>query len=147
MFKDKQDFIQRFRNAAKATLGKELEECGLQDKYYVLARMIAGVARQIRTDSDRRAVDGNKKKVYYFSMEFLIGRVLENYLINFGIRDIVVDGLRDLGVDFEDLCKEEHDPGLGNGGLGRLAACLVDSLASLGYSGHGNGIRYRYGLF
>ncbi len=147
MFKDKQDFIQRFRNATKTTLGKELEECGLQDKYYVLARMVAGVARQIRTDSDRRAVENNKKKVYYFSMEFLIGRLLENYLINFGIRDIVVDGLRDLGVDFEELCREEHDPGLGNGGLGRLAACLVDSLASLGYSGHGNGIRYRYGLF
>ena len=65
----------------------------------------------------------------------------------FGVLDIVQEGLEELGVDFEELCQEEHDPGLGNGGLGRLAACLIDSLASLGYSGHGNGIRYRYGLF
>ena len=147
MFKDKQDFIQRFRNAAKATLGKELEECGMQDKYFVLAKMVAGVARQVRTESDKAVVENGKKKVYYFSMEFLIGRLLKNYLMYFGVLDIVQEGLEELGVDFEELCQEEHDPGLGNGGLGRLAACLIDSLASLGYSGHGNGIRYRYGLF
>ena len=75
MFKDKQDFIQRFRNAAKATLGKELEECGMQDKYFVLAKMVAGVARQVRTESDKAVVENGKKKVYYFSMEFLIGRL------------------------------------------------------------------------
>ncbi|MGX8698657.1 MAG: glycogen/starch/alpha-glucan phosphorylase, partial [bacterium] len=81
------------------------------------------------------------------SMEFLIGRLLENYLLNFGVTDIVREGLADLGENLDALYEMEDDAGLGNGGLGRLAACFIDSLASLGYSGHGNGIRYRYGLF
>ena len=80
-------------------------------------------------------------------MEFLIGKLLENYLINFQITDIVRDGLADLGEDLDNIFAQERDPGLGNGGLGRLAACFIDSLASLGYAGHGNGIEYQYGLF
>jgi len=80
-------------------------------------------------------------------MEFLIGKLLKNYLINFEVEDIVREGLAEMGEDLDELCEFERDPGLGNGGLGRLAACFIDSLASLGYAGHGNGIRYRYGLF
>ncbi|MGM9521819.1 MAG: glycogen/starch/alpha-glucan phosphorylase [Oscillospiraceae bacterium] len=147
MFKDKHDFITQLTGMSRATLGKDFESCGTQDRYFILAKLIASKARQVRTDSNKRAVEQNRKKIYYFSMEFLIGKLLENYLINFGIRDIVEEGLADLGESLENLCAEEKDPGLGNGGLGRLAACFIDSLASLGYSGHGNGIRYRYGLF
>jgi starch phosphorylase len=80
-------------------------------------------------------------------MEFLVGRLLENYLINLGIRDIVADGLADLGDSLDELCDLEVDPGLGNGGLGRLAACFLDSMAALGVPGIGMGIRFRFGLF
>ena len=80
-------------------------------------------------------------------MEFLVGRLLENYLINLGIRDIVAEGLEDLGESLDELAAMEADPGLGNGGLGRLAACFLDSMAALGVPGVGMGIRYRFGLF
>jgi starch phosphorylase len=80
-------------------------------------------------------------------MEFLIGRLLKNYLINLEIEDTVREGLQDLGIDLEALCECERDPGLGNGGLGRLAACFLDSMAYLGVPGVGMGIRYRFGLF
>ncbi len=87
------------------------------------------------------------KQVYYFSMEFLIGKLLSYYLLNLGIKDIVREGLEELGMDIEELIAQESDAGLGNGGLGRLAACFLDSMSFLGVPGHGNGIRYKYGLF
>ncbi|NLL19481.1 MAG: glycogen/starch/alpha-glucan phosphorylase [Clostridia bacterium] len=87
------------------------------------------------------------KQVYYFSMEFLIGKLLSYYLLNLDIKKTVEEGLKDLGIDLEDLVNVEKDAGLGNGGLGRLAACFLDAMAFLGIPGHGNGIRYKYGLF
>ncbi|MDP4125599.1 MAG: glycogen/starch/alpha-glucan phosphorylase [Bacillota bacterium] len=87
------------------------------------------------------------KQIYYFSMEFLIGKLLLNYLVNFKIEGLVREGLSELNIDLDDLLEQELDPGLGNGGLGRLAACFLDSMAFLGIEGHGNGIRYKYGLF
>lgn len=88
-----------------------------------------------------------EKQVYYFSLEFLIGKLLSYYLINLGIKDVVQEGLEELGIDLEDLIAEENDAALGNGGLGRLSACYLDSMAFLGIPGQGNGIRYKYGLF
>ena len=79
-------------------------------------------------------------------MEFLIGRLLTSNLVNLGIFNVVQDGLNDLGIDLNDVEEQESDAGLGNGGLGRLAACFLDSLASLGLVGHGNCIRYDYGF-
>jgi starch phosphorylase len=87
------------------------------------------------------------KQVYYFSMEFLIGRLLESNLINLGIRDDFEKALGELGMDLGEILEMEADPGLGNGGLGRLAACFLDSMASMGLPGQGCGIRYQYGLF
>ncbi|MCL1997610.1 MAG: glycogen/starch/alpha-glucan phosphorylase [Turicibacter sp.] len=87
------------------------------------------------------------KVVYYLSMEFLMGRFLGNALINLGIKDLVKEALEDMGVDYEVIEDEEPDPGLGNGGLGRLAACFLDSMTTIGYPGYGCGIRYHYGLF
>ena len=147
MFKNKKDFINQYRALCAAEVGREFEDCSRRDRYNVLARLIASKARSVRTQTMKRCRDDEQKQIYYFSMEFLIGRLLENYLMNFGITDMVRAGLKDLGEDLDELYKEEADPGLGNGGLGRLAACFIDSLASLGYAGHGNGIRYRYGLF
>lgn len=87
------------------------------------------------------------KKVYYFSMEFLIGKLLDSNLLNMGIADTVKEGLADCNIEYELLLQQEPDAGLGNGGLGRLAACFLDSMASLSIPGIGVGIRYRYGLF
>ena len=80
-------------------------------------------------------------------MEFLIGRLLKEYLVNLGILSEVRDGMSKLGFDLEEVFNQEADPGLGNGGLGRLAACFMDSLASLGINAMGMGLRYRFGLF
>lgn len=89
----------------------------------------------------------NLKRVYYLSLEFLIGRTLGNSLINLNLYDACYDAIRDAGDDLEDLRELEQDAGLGNGGLGRLAACFLDSMATLGLPGYGYGIRYDYGMF
>ncbi len=87
------------------------------------------------------------KQLYYLSAEFLMGRALGNNLINAGIKDAVEDVLKEMNINFDMIEDEEPDAGLGNGGLGRLAACFLDSLATLDYPGHGYGIRYEYGMF
>ena len=87
------------------------------------------------------------KQLYYLSAEFLMGRALSNNLINAGIKDAVKELLKDMKIDYDMVEDEEPDAGLGNGGLGRLAACFLDSLATLDYPGHGYGIRYEYGMF
>lgn len=89
----------------------------------------------------------NVKRVYYLSMEFLLGKSLENSLINLGIYDACREALKELGMDLENIRNYEVDAGLGNGGLGRLAACFLDSMATLGIPAHGYGLRYEYGLF
>lgn len=97
--------------------------------------------------SNRAQLSQEVRQVYYLSMEFLIGRTLSNALLSLGIYDDVSSALADMGLDLEELIDEENDPGLGNGGLGRLAACFLDSLAALGLPGRGYGIRYDYGMF
>ena len=97
--------------------------------------------------SNRAQLSQEVRQVYYLSMEFLIGRTLSNALLSLGIYDDVKSALDGMGMDLEELIDEENDPGLGNGGLGRLAACFLDSLATLGLPGRGYGIRYDYGMF
>lgn len=94
-----------------------------------------------------RYVDHGAKQAYYFSMEFLPGRFLRTNLINLGLRALFAQTLKEMGVELSVLEEQEPDPGLGNGGLGRLAACLLDSLAALGFPAHGCGMRYKYGFF
>jgi len=147
MFSSKQEFIKEYKSLFLSATGKDFEKGTDHDKYWTLATLIAGKAHEIKNVSAKDCAVNCQKKVYYFSMEFLIGKLLENYLINFGVRDIVAEGLAEMGESLEELIEQERDPGLGNGGLGRLAACFIDSLACLGIAGHGNGIRYRYGLF
>src|SRR5688572_2460840 len=101
--------------------------------------------RWLRTDDTYLAQ--NPKRIYYLSMEYLLGRALENNLINAMLTPLAREGLRRTGVDWEALTNAEPDAGLGNGGLGRLAACFLDSMASLQLPGMGYGLRYEYGMF
>ncbi|MCP3661806.1 MAG: glycogen/starch/alpha-glucan phosphorylase [Gammaproteobacteria bacterium] len=98
-------------------------------------------------ESQRSYYRTDAKRVYYLSLEFLIGRSLSNAMLNLGFRDATAEALKRIGLDLEELQALEHDAALGNGGLGRLAACILDSIASLNLPGVGYGIRYEYGMF
>ncbi|WP_127957558.1 glycogen phosphorylase [Serratia microhaemolytica] len=97
--------------------------------------------------SNRAQLSQDVRQVYYLSMEFLLGRTLSNALLSLGIYQQIEEALDDMGLKLSELLEEENDPGLGNGGLGRLAACFLDSLATLALPGRGYGIRYEYGMF
>lgn len=147
IYENKEQFIEQYRQHVRALSGKEFEDTSDIDRFTALANMVAGDARVIAAKTDERNRTEGKKRVYYFSIEFLIGRLLDNYLLNLGIRDLVADAITDMGGDLDEIERQEPDPALGNGGLGRLAACFLDSMAHEGIAGYGNGMRYRYGLF
>ena len=147
IFDNKQEFTELYRDAVMSISGKSVEAASDLDRFNALAKLVAEKARTVATTSDARVTAEGKKRVYYFSIEFLIGRLLDNYLLNFGVRDMVAEALDDMGFDLSVIENQEPDPALGNGGLGRLAACFLDSMAAEGIAGYGNGMRYRYGLF
>ena len=147
IFKDKADFIAQYKAMVRANTGKDFEQCGSHDRFYALAELIAVRARRIASENEEEIEKKGTKRVYYFSLEFLIGRLLDNYLLNFGIRDMVSDALKEMGTSLEELEEREPDAALGNGGLGRLAACFLASAAHEGIAFYGNGMRYQYGLF
>lgn len=147
MFKNKEEFKEEFKTRLIETYGTTVELTHPTERYMALGEMTRDYA-SINWKDTKVAVDEQQaKQVYYFSMEFLLGKSLKSNLKNLGIYDMVVEGLKDLGIDYEDLANIESDAGLGNGGLGRLAACFMDSAASLKYPINGNCIRYQYGLF
>lgn len=141
--KFKEDYIKKL----ELERAKSIEEASDWDKYYALGCLVKDYVAENWVMTNKKYVRNKEKQVYYFSMEFLIGKLLISNLINLGIKDICQSGLRDLGIDIAKIEEVEKDPGLGNGGLGRLAACFLDSIASIGIPGHGCGIRYKYGLF
>jgi glycogen phosphorylase len=147
MFSNKDEFKKAFLKRLETLCGKRFEESTPRDQYNTLGNMVREYISKnwIQTNEQNRA--RKQKQVYYLSIEFLLGRLLGSNLLNLGIRDVVEEGLRDLGICLEDIEECEADAGLGNGGLGRLAACFLDSLASLDLPGHGCGIRYKHGLF
>ena len=147
IYQSKEEFAEQYRQHVRALSGKEFEDTSDIDRFTALAKMIAGDSRVIAAQTEERNRVEGKKRVYYFSIEFLIGRLLDNYLLNLGIRDLVADAIADMGGDLDEIEHQEPDPALGNGGLGRLAACFLDSMAHEGIAGYGNGMRYRYGLF
>ncbi|SCY77452.1 starch phosphorylase [Paenibacillus polysaccharolyticus] len=147
MFDNKETFKSIFQRNLVSKLGKPIEEATKEDVYHVLGSMIREYVGQDWAASNQGFKQRQDKQVYYFSLEFLIGRLLGNNLLNVNELELVRDSLAELGFSLECIEEQEADAGLGNGGLGRLAACFLDSLASLGYAGHGCGIRYKYGLF
>lgn len=139
----KQDFLAEI----KTLYATDLSDTSNYNQFVALGQLVRRYdgPNWTKTSADYREKD--RKQVYYFSIEFLPGRLLKSNLLNLGLLDTVRQGLKSLGLDFDEISRAEPDPGLGNGGLGRLAACYMDSMASLGIAGNGNGIRYRYGLF
>ncbi len=147
MFSNKEEFKQQYAERMIKMYGRSLESAHITEKYLVLGEMVREYASiHWKKTKDQVAAD-NAKQLYYFSMEFLIGRLMTNNMMNLGIYETVRDGLAELDIDLNQLEDLESDAGLGNGGLGRLAACFLDSLASLQLPGNGNCIRYQYGLF
>ena len=147
MFKTKEEFKYEFSRRIIESYGRTVEESHITEKFMTLERMVRDYA-SVNWAMTKMATKTNyQKQVHYFSMEFLIGRLLVNNMMNLGIYEIAKEGLADYGINIHDLEELESDAGLGNGGLGRLAACFMDSLASLSYPAFGNTIRYEYGLF
>jgi len=129
------------------TCMKDPQSATMRDVYEALSHAVRDrlVQRWVRTQ--RTYYEQGVKRVYYLSAEFLMGRTLGNNLINLGLYDLASKLLLEYGIDLPRLLEQELDPGLGNGGLGRLAACFLDSMATLGYPGYGYGIRYEFGIF
>lgn len=144
---DKETFKKAYENKYKNLHGEEIDEGNNLQKYEALGSLIRDYVIRIWMNTNKSYNVSGEKQVYYFSMEFLIGRILADALLNLGIRDICREALAEFNIDLSELEKLEQDPGLGNGGLGRLAACFLDSMASLNIAGHGCGIRYKYGFF
>ncbi|SKC79104.1 glycogen/starch/alpha-glucan phosphorylase [Maledivibacter halophilus] len=124
-----------------------IDEASKLDIYYALSSLMKNYIYENWLKTNRQYIRNSEKQVYYFSMEFLMGKLLVSNLINIGIKDICQEALKELNIDLNEIEEIEKDQGLGNGGLGRLAACFMDSMASIGVPGHGCGIRYSYGLF
>lgn len=147
MFTDKETFKKAFIEKLETRQGKTLDEATPLDGYKVLGTLIREHISKNLIKTNQTYRQNGVKQVYYFSMEFLLGRLMTNNLINLNALKVVKEGLEELGFNFDEVVEEESEAGLGNGGLGRLAACFLDSLASLELPGHGSGIRYKYGLF
>lgn len=147
MFSDPIEFKEMFLKKLEMMYGKTFPESTSQDQFFTLGHLIREYISMNWIHTNEQYRFSKQKQVYYLSIEFLLGRLLRQNLMNLGIYDIVDKGLKDLGIDLAEMEEVEHDAGLGNGGLGRLAACFLDSLASLNLPGHGYGIRYKHGLF
>ena len=143
----KERFLHDFKDILHEEQLIKVEDATSAELFQTLARTIRKYITPMWLERRNKLVEDKQKIAYYFSIEFLPGRMLETNLLNLGILDVVKEGFDELGIDFTAVKRAEHDMALGNGGLGRLAAAFMDSLATTGYPGFGNGIRYRYGLF
>ena len=144
---DKAKIKSEIKENVRRLYRKELDEASNQEVYQAVSLVVKDYVIDDWLKTQKAINEQDPKIVYYMSMEFLIGRLLGNNMINLKAYQPVKEALNELGFDLENIEDEEPDPALGNGGLGRLAACFLDSLSTLGYAAYGCGIRYRYGMF
>jgi starch phosphorylase len=147
MFSNKEAFKKAFTTMMADRFGRAVEQSHIDERYDTLGYLITQQANTNWKKTKEKLTSDDQRQLVYFSMEFLIGKMLISNLHNLGVYEVVEAGLKDLNINLQDLINHEPDAGLGNGGLGRLAACFMDSLASTNYLGHGNTIRYEYGFF
>ena len=144
---DKKAFKKQIKDNVKSLYRKEFEEASNQEIYQAVALAVKDEVIDNWIATQKTMDQKDPKTVYYMSMEFLMGRALGNNMINLCSYQAIKECLDEMGFDINAIEDEEPDPALGNGGLGRLAACFMDSLSTLGYPAYGCGIRYRYGMF
>ncbi|AXQ79720.1 glycogen/starch/alpha-glucan phosphorylase [Streptococcus chenjunshii] len=143
----KEQFIRDFKDTLHEEQLIKVPAATPTEIFATLAKLVRKYYTDTWIERNRKLSENKEKIAYYFSIEFLPGRMLETNLLNLGILDLVKEAFAELDVDFTAVKNAEHDMALGNGGLGRLAAAFMDSLATTGYPGFGNGLRYKYGLF
>ena len=144
---EKKAFKKEVEQNVKQLFRKTVDEASQQELYQAVSYVVKDAIIDDWIATQKQYEKDDPKIVYYMSMEFLLGRALGNNLINMTAYKEVKEALEEMGLNLNELEDQEPDPALGNGGLGRLAACFLDSLASLGYAAYGCGIRYRYGMF
>ncbi|QJF51720.1 glycogen/starch/alpha-glucan phosphorylase [Roseobacter ponti] len=142
-----QDFAASILQHLKTSLGKDAPHASLYDWRMSLSLALRDLVVDPWFESTRRTYEARGKRVYYLSMEFLIGRLIEDVAVNLQMDEVASEALESLGQTYEKVVADEPDAALGNGGLGRLAACFMDSLSTLGIPAYGYGIRYEHGLF
>ena len=143
----KEKLKNRFVATAHIMWGRELDELTENEIYQTVAATAKQYISENWIKTNKAYMEREEKQIYYFSIEFLMGRLLKSNLINLGLEEAIRDVLGDFKLDLDKVYEEEPDAGLGNGGLGRLAACFIDSMAAHHLPGHGCSIRYQYGLF
>lgn len=144
---NKTEFKQSFSRRLAEKFAMSVTDASPNELYQTLGSLMTSAYSQNWQQTWKDYREAEQKQSYYFSIEFLPGKMLKSNLLNMGWLDMVTEGLTELGINLEDLAEVEPDMALGNGGLGRLASCFMDSIASMGLPGNGNGIRYKYGLF
>ena len=143
----KEGLKQKFLATAHILWGRDFAELTSHEVYATIVAVVKQYISENWVKTNKAYMKRHDKQIYYFSIEFLLGRLMRSNLVNLGEMELFHDALEEIGVDLNDVFPEEPDAGLGNGGLGRLAACFIDSMASLALPGHGCSIRYQYGLF
>lgn len=146
-FHSKHAFIKTFSERLESTYLKTIESSSVRERFNILGTLVREEIAKSWMNTQKYVDQKQPRQVHYFSMEFLLGRLLTNSLMSLGVRDVVEAAFKDYGIDLTEMESYEADPGLGTGGLGRLAACYLDSMSAIGVFGIGHCIRYRYGLF
>lgn len=144
---DADSFREDIKQHLRYTLAKDQYSSTEWDNYKSVVLSVMDRLHDRWIDTQQGYYKNDTKRVYYLSMEYLIGRLLDNMLVNLGLQDVAAEAMEEAGLDYEKVRNAEWDAGLGNGGLGRLAACFLDSMATLGIPAIGYGIRYDYGIF
>lgn len=143
----KKEFKENVIDYLKVLYRKEVSEATQQQLFQAVSYAVKDIVVDQWMATHKEYEKQDAKVVYYLSMEFLMGRALGNIIINLSANEVIKEAIKELGLDLDSIEDQEPDPALGNGGLGRLAACFLDSLSTLGYPAYGCGIRYKYGMF